>query len=139
MSRLILALVILSLLPPTKPVDDDYTAVRKDVLESLNLADINLPKCEAALAASRDEIVAAQLQIAELRAAAETLQKQKTALEAHITGLESALNREPSYGDQFVRGWERIDGPVGLGVGWGLGTLQCVGLAWVFNQDAFRK
>ena len=141
--RVILTAILLttmtSNLPPTKPIDDDYTAVRKDVLAKMNLADINLPLCESGLKSAQDELMDAEVRLARMRQAAEELQQQKLTLEAHITALETVLQRPPSYGDQFVMGWERVDGPVGLGVGWGVGTLQCVGLAWVFNQEAFRR
>lgn len=125
-------------LPPTKALDDDYTAVRKDVLETMNLADINLPKCEAGLDEAQNDLQAAQAHIVELEAAARQLQSQKALLEAHITALETVLQRQPTYGEQFAGGWEQIDGPLGLATGWTLGTAQCVGLAWVFNQEGFR-
>lgn len=136
--RLVLALILATTLPPTRPVDDDYTAVRKDVLEKMNLSDINLPKCEKALAGAQDELVAAAAQVAELRAAATALQDQKTLLTAHIAALETVLQRGPSVGDQFAMGWERVDAPLGLALGWGIGTAQCVGLAWAFNQPSMR-
>lgn len=122
-------------LPPSKPLDDNYTAVRKDVLAKLNAADVNLAKCEARLQKAQEDLRAARDHIAELDAAARELQSQKTLLEAHITTLETMLGREPT----FIEGWEQVDGPLGLATGWGIGTLQCVGLAWVFNQEGFRS
>jgi hypothetical protein len=130
-----MALAIVAGLPPTKPVDDDYTAVRKDVLAKMNLADINLPGCEAGLAKAQNDLQAAQAHIVDLEAAARELQSQKALLKAHITALETVLQREPG----FAEGWEEVDGPLGLAVGWGVGTAQCVGLAWVFNQKGFRR
>jgi len=124
--------------PPAYDIDDDYVAVRRDVLANLNAADINLPKCETALDEAQGELVRGQENIDKLSGVIDTLQSQKRVLEAHITALETVMQREPTYGDQFVRGWEKADGPLGLLVGWGVGTAQCIGLAWVFNQEGFR-
>jgi hypothetical protein len=121
--------------PPTKPVDEHYTAVRKDVLAQMNVADINLPKCEAALKDAQAELKKAAVQLDEMERAAQTLQAQKMLLEAHVTTLETMLQRQQS---QFADVWDQIDGPLGLAVGWGVGTAQCVGLAWVFNQPAMK-
>ena len=131
MIRLTLALLIVSTLPPTKPVDENYTAVRNDVLAQMNAADVNLPKCEEALDEAQKELQRAKVEMIELRAAAEALKQQNEILKALI-------DNRPATGG-FVEAWEQIDGPVGLTLGWGIGTLQCVGLAWVFNQDGFTR
>jgi hypothetical protein len=121
--------------PPTKVVDEHYTAVRKDVLAQMNVADINLPKCESALAGAQVELKKAAVQLDEMERAAQTLQAQKMLLEAHVTTLETLIARQRS---DFSDVWEQVDGPLGLAVGWGVGTAQCVGLAWVFNQPAMK-
>jgi len=117
MTRMILLTILVATLPPTYNVDDDYTAVRKDVLAQMNLADINLPLCEARLEKAQEDLQAAEANIAELR--------------------ETVLR--PTYGQQFSRGWEQVDGPLGLTTGYVLGTAQCLGMAWVFNQPEFRR
>lgn len=137
--RLALVIALAAALPPSYEVDENYVAVRKDVLAQMDAADKNLPKCEAGLTKAQEDLQTAQKHIDELQAKARELQQHKALLEAHITALETVLQREPSYGDQFVRGWEEVDGPVGLAVGWSVGTFQCIGLAWVFNQDGFRS
>ncbi len=130
--------------PPTKSVDSHYTAVRKDVLEKMNLSDINLPLCEQKLGEAQTELQSAQTNVDELKAAADSLQAQKRALEDHVQRLELIIARYevmggPSVGDQFVRGWEKVDGVVGIGFGYALGTGMCMGTAWVFNQPEFRR
>lgn len=139
MIRLITVIVLAATLPPSYKVDDDYTAVRNDVLAQMNAADKNLPKCEAKLDKAQDDLLRLRVHADELRAATRELGEQKRLLKAHITALETVLQRGPTYGDQFVTTWEQIDGGVGLATGYALGTAQCVGMAWVFNQPEFRR
>lgn len=120
MMRLVMVLLATAVtLPPTYEVDEDYIAVRRDVLAIMDAAEQNLALCEPALQAAQDDLRALQTEVDGLRAAAEELRAQKAVL-------------EPG----FAEGWEA---PLGLAVGWTLGTAQCVGLAWVFNQDDFRR
>lgn len=139
-SLLITASVLLTLAagpddgPPVKDKPGPYVEVRRDVLDQLNLSDLNLPKCESALKKSGEELLAAADDIKKLREAVKALEKQKQELEAYATQLEAA--KDPS---RIKKGWETVDGSLGLGIGWALGTAQCVGLAYVFNQPAFRR
>jgi hypothetical protein len=132
---MVMALLAVAAAAPSYEVDEDYIAVRKDVLAVMDAAEQNLARCEPALQAAQDDLRALKTEADGLRAAARELQSQKALLEAHVTALETVLQREPG----FAEGWERVDGPLGLAAGWGLGTAQCVGLAWVFNQDGFRS
>ncbi len=132
--------------------DDAYVAVRVDAFVAMEAAETNLPICEKSLGQAQKDLGAAQAHVDELHAAAKALEQQKQDLEAHITRLESVIKRyedytntlvqlaehnDPSVVDQIGDGWEEVDGTVGLVAGWTVGTLQCVGLAYVFNQPAF--
>ena len=44
------------------------------------------------------------------------------------------MGREASFADNL----EAMDEELACAMCWGLGTLQCVGLAWIFNQEAMR-
>lgn len=138
MTRLALVLSLVATLPPAKPLDDDYVAVRKDVFQKLEAADANLPVCEQALARAQEQLQAAQLNINDIKAAGDELQRQKKVLDAHVQNLESIIT---GYTDEnaFVAGWEEVDGVLGIGLGYVIGTGQCIGLAWVFNQPGFRQ
>jgi hypothetical protein len=137
-SRLLAVLVLLATTgpdagPPTKPGDEHYTQVRKDVLAAMNAADINLPKCESALASAQKDLQTAAQVMTELKAAADELARQKATLEAALTGAAQA--QTPTW----LTALEDVDAPVACAGCWALGTAQCVGLAWVFNQSEFKR
>jgi len=142
MKRLVLVAVVLLLAAPDQPpsyeIDDDYVAVRRDVLAQMNASDVNLPECEKALSGAQKGLQEAEEQIKGLRAAIDQLTTQKTWLEAHVRGLEEALGRGPTVGESLVAGWEDVDAAVACGGCWALGTAQCLGLAWIFNQEGMR-
>lgn len=134
--------------PASKPIEDDpaYVAVRRDVFEAMNVADINLPKCEASLTDAQSELRRAQTNIDELKAAAEALKTQKQQLLAHIADLDAVIARYRDYTAALTAmapdpptWWEEHDATIALVGGWAVGTLQAVGLAWVFNQPALRQ
>jgi len=134
-SRLLAVLVLLATTgpdngPPTKPGDEHYTQVRKDVLAQLNAADVNLPKCESALISAQKDLQAAAQALKDLKTAADELQAQKTVLETALT--KATQTRESTW-------IEDVDAPVACAGCWTLGTAQCVGLAWVFNQPGFQR
>jgi hypothetical protein len=151
-SSMLLMIMMTATLPPSKPLDDNYVAVRKDVFETLNLSDINLPKCEVKLADAQRDLALGQININELHSAAKALEGQKRDLELHIERLGAVIKRyedytaavvavseqtKPGLADQLFSGWEEVDGSVGLFAGYALGTGTCVGMAYVFNQPAF--
>ena len=105
-----------------------HVLVRQDVLVGLNDAEKNLPAAEAALAQ-------AQVDLRELKAAAEDLQRQKTVLLDHVTRLESVIKSqqqacEPTVADQVAAGWEWGDAPLAFAAGAGM----CVGIAFALNE-----
>ena len=139
---IILALTAQTAGPPTKPLDQDYTAVRQDVLAQLNLSDLNLPVCEKSLVMAQGELERAQINIDDLKKAADELQTQKRVLEDHVLKLESLLahhETRDTAAATMVRGWEQVDAPLACAACWAMGTGQCVGLAWIFNQNGFRS
>lgn len=132
--------------------DDAYVAVRVDAFVTMEAAETNLPICEKSLSQAQVDLGQAQAHVDELHAAAKALEGQKKDLEDHITRLENVIKRYEDYTntlvqlqehnkqsvvDQLGDGWEEVDGTVGLVSGWAVGTLQCIGLAYVFNQPAF--
>lgn len=132
--------------------DDAYVAVRADAFVVMEAAETNLPVCEKSLSQAQTDLGKAQAHVDELHAAAKALERQKKDLNDHITRLEHVIKRyedytntlnqlaehnNPSVVDQLGDGWEEVDGTVGLVSGWAVGTLQCIGLAYVFNQPAF--
>lgn len=160
-------LALLSLLPLAStvgpaalPVDstcaehaDSYTLVRKDVVSELTSSQKNLPVCEDKLRVAQDDLTAAQEALKQAKADLIALQKaaleqraaiaeykaQRQVLEAHITKLEGMSCPDPTIGDQFVQGWEEVDGLVGMGTGYAIGMGTCIGVAWVFNQPDFVR
>jgi hypothetical protein len=125
---------------------DTHTLVRKDVLKKLNASDKNLPSCEAGLTQAQADLVQAKTDLIALQKAAieqraviAEYKAQKQVLEGHITKLEGIVCPEPTVGDQIAQGWEEVDGVVGLGAGYALGTGMCIGIAYVFNQPAFTR
>ena len=132
---------------------ETHTLVRKDVLAQLNTSDKNLPECEDNLAAAQADLIPAKSDLKQARSDLIALQKaaieqraviaeykaQKRVLEGHITKLEGIVCPEPTVGDQIVQGWEEVDGFVGVGAGYVLGTGMCVGMAWVFNQPSLTR
>jgi peptidoglycan hydrolase CwlO-like protein len=105
-----------------------HVLVRQDVLVGLNDAEKNLPAAEAALAQ-------AQVDLRDLKAAAEDLQRQKTVLLDHVSRLESVIKSqqqacEPTVADQVAAGWEWADAPLAFAAGAGM----CVGIAFALNE-----
>lgn len=145
-----MALILIAMLaatpagPRVKKIydDEDYVAVRVDAFMAMEAAETNLPICEKSLSQAQKDLGQAQAHVDELHAAAKALEQQKKDLEAHITRLESLVkiyeNKSDRIVDQIGQGWEEVDGTVGLVAGWAVGTGQCIGLAYVFNQPAFR-
>lgn len=108
--------------------DDEYVAVRTDAFMAMEAAEANLPACETSLAEAQE--------------LADAFRERDRALTAHIAELDAYIaeldaSPEPTAVDDVIAGWEQVDGLVGLGAGWGLGTAQCLSLAWVFNRSAF--
>lgn len=138
--------------PPARAVAKDcyqhraeYTLVRKDVLATLNASDKNLPVCEEGLRQAQDDLtqakadlIALQKAAIELRANVAELKAHKRVLEGHITKLEGMTCPETTWADKIAKGWDNIDGVVGIGTGYALGTGMCIGIAWVFNQPDFQ-
>ena len=132
---------------------EDYRLVRKDVLAQLSADRDNLKTCEPALQGAQGELKQAEVDLKqakedleklhaaalEQRAAIAELKAQKKVLEGHITKLEGMTCPDPSLGDQFVQGWESVDGVVGMGTGYVIGMGTCIGVAWVFNQPQFVR
>jgi len=146
--------------PPALAVDstcvdyaDSHTLVRKDVLSELTAAKKNLPVCEDALQQAQQDLQKAKAELLqaekdlkalrdaalEQRAAIAEYKAQKQVLEGHITKLEGLTCPEPTVADQLVAGWEEVDGFVGVGAGYVLGTGMCVGMAYIFNQPALTR
>lgn len=125
---------------------ETHTLVRMDVLATLNASDKNLALCEPALDQAQTDLTRAKADLLSLQKAAieqraviAEYKAQKRVLEAHITKLEGIVCPEPTLGDQLAQGWENVDGVVGIGAGYALGTSMCIGLAYVFNQPAFTR
>ena len=132
---------------------DTHTLVRKDVLSTVNASHKNLPACEDGLVAAQSDLTQAKTDLTQAKADLIALQKaaieqraviaeykaQKRVLEGHITKLEGIVCPDPSVGDQIVQAWEEVDGVVGIGAGYVLGTGMCVGMAYVFNQPALTR
>ena len=140
--------------PRVKKIEGDsaYVAVRVDAFKVMEAAETNLPVCEKSLGQAEKDLGLAQVHVDELHAAAKALERQKKDLEDHVTRLEQVIKRYEDYTntlvqlsehggpgvvDQLGRGWEEVDGAVGLFAGYVLGTGTCVGMAYVFNQPAF--
>ena len=105
-----------------------HTLVRNDVLAKMDAADVNLPKCEAALAKAQADLLA-------LNAAFDKLQAQKTQLVEHVALLERVLKeqREVCYGGAaraVEDAWEWADAPLAFTAGAGM----CIGVAWGLTQ-----
>lgn len=138
---MILMLFLAGVGPAVKAVDDDgYVPVRADVFRAMNLAEENLPKCEASLAGSEAEIVRGQAAVDDMTTTIARLRAHNKELNDHITYLEGVIktDREPDVVDRIGAGWEAVDGTAGLFTGWGVGTVQCLGILYVLNQPAFR-
>lgn len=120
--------------PPAKalPDDDGYTAVRDDVLATLNAESKLLGECQGELRAAQDDVRRQTAVARDYQTAVAELRRQKAEL-VEYARLVRDLAPAPDGG----WGWEDIDGSVGLGTGYVLGTAQCLGLAWAFNQPAF--
>ena len=130
-----------------------HTLVRDDVLAQLQSDRKNLATCEPILTTAQANLTSAKSQLLqaekdlqalhkaalEQRAVIAELSAQRQVLENHITKLENLTCPEPTVSDQLVGGWESVDGVVGIGVGYALGTTMCIGTAWVFNQPAFVR
>jgi hypothetical protein len=125
--------------PESYKVDENYVAVRVDVLSVMNVAEDNLAKCELALDGAQEDLQEQAGEIEALRTAAAELGRQKAALAAHVTILEQALARGPTVSSEIAQSLEAMDEELACAGCWALGTLQCVGLAWVFNQADFRR
>ena len=140
--------------PRVKKIEGDsaYVGVRADAFVTMEAAETNLPVCEKSLGQAEKDLGLAQAHVDEQHAAAKALERQKKDLEDHITRLEHVIKRyedytdvlnqigehnQPGVVDQLGRGWEEVDGAVGLFAGYVLGTGTCVGMAYVFNQPAF--
>lgn len=130
-----------------------HTLVRNDVLSQLKADRDNLKTAKPLLDQAQKDLQAAK---AELLQAEKDLKAQEKALKEfevavakykanqdilnrHITKLEGMTCPDPTIGDQLARGWEEVDGVVGIGAGYVLGTGMCVGMAWVFNQPALTR
>jgi peptidoglycan hydrolase CwlO-like protein len=108
-----------------------HVLVRQDVLVGLNDAEKNLPAAEAALAQ-------AQVDLRDLKAAAEDLQRQKTVLLDHVSRLESVIEQQklicelskPNAADMAAEAWEWADAPLAFGAG----AAMCVGIAFSLNE-----
>lgn len=111
------------------PGEPGFVIVPDEMFVVLNAAEGNLEICEKSLTIAATTLVEAQANIDELHLAAITLQQQVKILQ----GMPG-----PTVGDQATRAWEEVDGVAGLLAGWAVGTGQCIGLAWVFNQPAMK-
>lgn len=122
--------------PPAKglPDDDGYTAVRDDVLTRLNTESKLLGECQTALRAGQDDVRRQTAVARDYERAVAELRRQKAELLEHAQALRELA---ATADDDGSWSWEDIDGGVGLGTGYVLGTAQCLGLAWAFNQPAF--
>ena len=124
---------------------DTHLLVRRDVMETLDKAHTKLGICEPALAVAQDDLGRLQSHITAVEGVVDAHVRQRELLQQHITGLESLITRQNDYirtleesrAGMLAEGWESVDGMVGLGSGYVLGTATCVGMAWVFNQPQF--
>lgn len=138
--------------PPAAPVDatcvdykDTHVLVRRDVLTELDKSHTKLGLCEQSLSRAQTDMRKLDAHVDSLDSVIGRHESQQKILQEHITHLEHVIQRQNDYittlesaRPGFWEGaWENVDGMVGLGAGYALGTATCVGMAWVFNQPQF--
>ncbi len=130
---------------------ETHALVKKTTLAELNRSHELLGPCEAITVAAQDNLTGAKADLRKLQAANDKLREQvgqlnaqKATLQKHIENLETYTRLvqahqcpEPNVADQLAQSWDNVDGTIGIGAGFLLGTGTCIGMAYVFNQPDF--